>query len=275
MQLTKGKTAKPRRVLLYGTKGIGKSTWANQAGCLFLNLEDGLDNIDCVKTPWLKSFDEVLNALTWICQNPQPQPAIGVDSADWLESLAFRKVAAAAGKNSIDEIGYGKGYQSAADLFTEILNALDYIRLHQGKHVIFLAHEHVTKFSKPGADAYDRYSPALHKETCAVLTEWVDEVLFANYKGFTKTEDLGFKKTRTVALGGASRIITTRETPAIIAKNRLDGIPDEIDMNFATFAAYLPRPAANATALPEGNIAGTIINGHNVKTQETKEQVTA
>ncbi|MFN9292481.1 MAG: AAA family ATPase, partial [Planctomyces sp.] len=47
VKITTGKKAVPRRVMLYGTHGIGKSSWAAQApGVLFLNVEDGLNDID-------------------------------------------------------------------------------------------------------------------------------------------------------------------------------------------------------------------------------------
>jgi hypothetical protein len=281
MQISKGKHRRPRRVVLIGTKGIGKSTWANQwPRPLFGNLEDGLDNIDCEKTPWLKSHAEVLDMIGWLLANQTPYGTIVIDSADWLESLIFKQVAANFGKESVDAIGYSKGFQSAADMLDYILRGLDRIRIEQNKHIVFLAHEQITKFSPPGGDAYERYSIAMHKETAAVLTEWCDEVLFAHYKTFTKATDLGFGKERHVAMGGTQRIITTRETAAIVAKNRLDGIPEEIDMEFSSFAKWLPQldfappqpNPFNAATLPdaqppssEGNISGKIVNGHNVK----------
>lgn len=289
MEISHGKRARPRKVLLYGTKGIGKSTWANDwPKPLFLNLEDGLDNIDCAKTPWLTTYDQVLAAIGWLIANPQPAQTIVVDSADWLESMIFLVVAAEANRKSIDLIGYNKGYQAAADMFSFINRGLDKLRIEQNKHIVFLAHEKTIKVKQPGIDVYDKYGPALHEETNAVLTEWVDDVLFANYKTFTRTESLGFEKNRAVAVGGTQRIITTRETAAIVAKNRLGKIPDEIGMDFAEFAKWLPRldfttPAsqppiavANGEPLaPTGaNIAGAIVNGHNVKS-EPKELVQA
>ena len=41
--------------MLYGTHGIGKSSWAAQApGVLFLNVEDGLNDIDCGMIGYLR-----------------------------------------------------------------------------------------------------------------------------------------------------------------------------------------------------------------------------
>ena len=69
MKIVKGKQQRPRRVMLYGTHGIGKSSWAAQApATVFLNLEDGLADIDCAKTEHLQSWERVVDALTWLRQ---------------------------------------------------------------------------------------------------------------------------------------------------------------------------------------------------------------
>ena len=52
-----GKTPAPRRVMLYGTHGIGKSTFASSApNPVFLQTEDGLGEIDCDKFPVATTF---------------------------------------------------------------------------------------------------------------------------------------------------------------------------------------------------------------------------
>lgn len=257
MNISKGKTVRPRRVLLYGTKGIGKSTWANSAPApLFINIEDGLDDLDCAKTDWLTSLDSVIEAIAWLINNPTPYQSVVVDSADWLEGLIFKAVAETAGKVSIDQIGYGKGYQSAADKLTQILEGLDIVRRNGGKNIIFLAHDDVRKFNSPGGESYDRYGPALHRETAAVLTEWCDEVLFATYESFTRKEDLGFDKVRTYAVGSGNRIIRTQESPAVVAKNRLK-LPDPMPMDWLTYQSFWSQsPPAVA-----GNIGGVVVNG--------------
>lgn len=255
MEIIKGKTPGPCRTLLYGTEGIGKSTWASCAPApLFINLEDGLDRIDCHKTPWLKSSEQVLDVIAWLAAEDRNYRSVVVDTADWLETLIFAEVAKSKGKAHIQDIGYGKGYDEGADRLTEILRGLDYVRRKFGVHVIFLAHEKVEKFAPPGADAYDRYTPAMHKETRAVLCEWCEDILFASFKTFTKTEDLGFNKTRHIGIGGTQRYIRTTRNDAITAKNRLN-LPDEIALDWAEYAKYF------APAAPVGNINGVVVNG--------------
>src|SRR4029078_13367683 len=46
--MQRGRTRRPPRLLVYGTPGIGKSTFGSQApNPIFLPTEDGLDEIDC------------------------------------------------------------------------------------------------------------------------------------------------------------------------------------------------------------------------------------
>jgi hypothetical protein len=263
MEIRSGKKLGPRRVLLYGTAAIGKSTWAAQwPAPIFLNLEDGLDDIDCASTPWLTSFHEVVEAVGWLLSNENPFQTVVIDSADWLESLIFKQVAQDAGKETVEQIGYGKGYQTAADKLDYLIRGLDQLRIKQNKHIVFLAHEQITKFAAPGGDSYDRYSPAIHKEMSAVLVEWCQEVLFASYKVYTKTEDQGFNKVRKVAIGGQERFIRTTENAAIVAKNRLN-LPEEIPMSFAEFAKYLPSLSSNNNG--SGNVLGIVTNGSSKK----------
>ena len=55
--IVKGKTRRPRRVMLYGSHGIGKSTWAAGApNPIFLATEDGQDDIGVDRTPLIRNF---------------------------------------------------------------------------------------------------------------------------------------------------------------------------------------------------------------------------
>ena len=67
MQVIRGRQAKPRRVLLYGQEGVGKSTWAAASPKpIFLDFEDGLNDLDVDKSPRIGSYDECLENLRWL-----------------------------------------------------------------------------------------------------------------------------------------------------------------------------------------------------------------
>jgi hypothetical protein len=63
-QISKGRKARPCRVMLYGTHGIGKSTFGAMAEKpIFVPTEDGLADIDCESFPLAKSLGDVMAAL--------------------------------------------------------------------------------------------------------------------------------------------------------------------------------------------------------------------
>jgi hypothetical protein len=256
MKINKGKRIKPRRTLLYGVHGVGKSEWASQSpGCLFLNLEDGLNDIDCDSTDVLSTFDCVIDALRWLAEKDHPYKNICIDSIDWLESLAHKEVALKAGKDSIAEIGYGAGYKQAVALWNRVLFALEWLRTEKGVGVILLAHADIKKFQSPEQDSYDRYQPALHESASSLLQEWCDEVLFASYRIAVRKEDQGFDKTRNIAVDAGERYIRTTETAAVLAKNRLN-MPPEIPFprsgGWSEYSKYFPSG---------GNIDSVVENG--------------
>ena len=241
MKIVSGKKTKPRRTLLYGVHGIGKSTWAAQApNCLLLNLEDGLDDIDCERTEHLQSLDSVNEALIWLANDKHKYQHIAIDSADWLEGLIHAEVAKKAGKDFAD-IGFGNGYKSALKYWDEITFKLDWLRKEKSIGVILLAHCAIKKHSDPETDSYDRYQPALHDSASAMLQEWCDEVLFASYRVFVRKEDLGFNKERGIAVGNSERYLRTQESAACLAKNRLEGMPAEIGFSWSEYAKWFPK----------------------------------
>lgn len=261
MKIVRGRKIQPRRVLLYGTHGIGKSSWAAQApDVLFLNLEDGLNDIDAAKTEHLTSLDLVVEALTWLASQKHDFKWLAVDTVDWLEALIHHEVASKAGKPTIGDIAFGGGYKTAQAYWDKLLTQLDWLRTETGMGIILLAHAAIKKFADPMSDSYDRYQPALHETAAATLQEWCDEVFFATYRVITRTEDEGFGRKRAIAGGSGERLIRCTETPAALAKNRLT-MPDTIDFNWAAYAQYFPQ----VTPTPAGNIAGVVVDGSSKK----------
>lgn len=262
MKIVRGKKIQPRRVLLYGTHGIGKSSWAAQApDVLFLNLEDGLNDIDAAKTEHLASLDFVVEALTFLATQKHDFKWLAIDTVDWLEALVHQDVADKAGKPCIGDIKFGEGYRSAQAYWDKLLTQLDWLRTERGMGIILLAHASIEKFRDPFGDSYDRYRPALHETASATLQEWCDEVLFANYRVNIVKEDEGFGKKRAIAGGSGQRLIRCAETPAAMAKNRLT-MPDTIEFNWASYSQYFPQ---QQTAAPAGNIAGVVVDGSSKK----------
>ncbi|MEP0847333.1 MAG: ATP-binding protein [Phycisphaerae bacterium] len=237
-QVQRGRVAAPRRTTIYGPHGVGKSTFGAMAEApIFIQTEDGLTNIDCERLPLATKYADVIAALGELYTEPHEYRTVVVDSVDWLERLIWAEVCQKRGVESIEDIGYGKGYVFALTNWREVLSGLDALRNERGMHIILIAHAQIEKFANPETDTYDRYSPRLQKLASALVQEWCDDVLFATYRIHTKTTNEGFDRKRVQGIGTGERIIRTTERPAHVAKNRL-GLPEEFSLDYRIYAAF-------------------------------------
>lgn len=251
--------------MLYGPHGVGKGTWAACAPSpIFLDIEDGLGDIECERTEVLGTFHQVCEALTWLVSGDHGYKTVVVDTIDWLEQLIHRQVANDASVKSIADIGYGKGYSRAVPMWNWFISQLDQLRKQRKMAVILLSHAKVERFESPESESYDRYSPDLHKSSCSLVQEWCDEVLFANFRVFTKKQDEG-NRSRTIAVGGKERFIRTSESASSVAKNRLN-LPDELPLSWSAYANAMAKHYASMQREPEvksvgADIAGIVVDG--------------
>jgi len=244
-----GKQPAPRRLMLYGVHGVGKSSFASCAERpIFVQCEDGLAEIACEKFPLAQSFDDVIQALAELYTEEHPYRAVVVDSLDWLEQLVWQTVCEERNVGSMEDIPYGKAYIFATVHWRKFLEGLDALRNERGMTVILIAHSQISRFADPAQDSYDRYCPRLHKLASAMVQEWADEVLFATYKVHVKQTDEGFDRVKTRGIGTGERILYTTERPSHVAKNRLD-LPDELPLDWAEYAKHF---TGNTNAVTDG-----------------------
>lgn len=238
-QIQRGVISTPRRTLLYGTHGVGKSTWGSMAPKpIFIQTEDGLANIECERFPLAQTYADILTVIGELYTEPHEYQTVVVDSLDWLERLIWADVCKKHGVESMEDIPYGKSYVFALTQWHEVLQGLDALRNDRGMSSLLIAHAQIERFANPETETYDRYSPRLQKQASALVQEWCDEVLFATYKVHTKITTEAFDRKRVQGIGTGKRIIRTTERPAHVAKNRL-GLPDEIPLDYRIYAAFL------------------------------------
>jgi hypothetical protein len=251
-KITLGKRPAPPRILIYGTEGIGKSTFASHAPKpIFIPTEDGLGEINCASFPMAKSFRDVISALSVLTTEKHDYETVVIDSLDYLESLIWDDVCRDQSKTNIEEVGggFGKGYVAALSWWWRILTLLDDLHSQSKMVVILIAHSKVERFEDPEKPAYDRYSPRLNKHAVAMITSWADAVFFATYEFRTEKQKLGFGKERSFAVGyGASgkRMMRTVGGPSCVAKNRY-GLSYEISLSWNTFMSEMN---SNKTTTP-------------------------
>ena len=238
--IQRGRQSRPPRVLLYGVEGIGKSTFGSEAPKpIFIQTEDGLDEIECDRFPLATKLDDVFTSLKTLRTETHDYETVVIDSLDWLERLVWDKLCDQYSVASIEKVdgGYARGYMLALTMWREILDHLNALRI-RGMVIILVAHSKVERFEDPESSPYDRYSPRLHKHAGALINEWCDAVLFATRKMRTQSEDAGFNRKRTVAhaIGkdGGERIMRAYGSPSCVAKNRY-GIAEELPLSWNAF----------------------------------------
>jgi hypothetical protein len=226
---------------VYGEHKIGKSTFAAQAdGAIFIPTEDGQDNVEAQAFPLCKAWQDILTCITTLYNEDHNYKTAVLDTADWAERLAHKRVAEDKEKSSIEDIGYGKGYVFAADLFNEMFDGLNALRQKKGMDIIILCHAEIRRFDDPMADSYDRYQLKLHKLVGKILQEWCDVIGFAQQESRVSKEDQGFKKTRTRAETIDRRVLRLNPSAAYDAGNRYD-LPETVELIWSEFKAALDK----------------------------------
>lgn len=262
--LVKGRQAAPLRVLIAGTDGIGKSTFAATAPApIFLGTEDGTAQLDVTRFPSPESWDDVREALRTLTSEEHDFKTLALDSLDWLEPLIWDHICRRDGQTTIEGYGYGKGYAAALDEWRAFIADLERLRRAKAMHIVMIAHAWIKPFRNPEGDDFDRYELKLNAKAAGLLKEWSDAVLFANYETLAVRDD---KTKRIKGVSTGARLIHTVRTAAWDAKNRFS-LPETLPLSWADFfAATEIREAAdpaemiaaiteNAARLPEDQAA--------------------
>ena len=227
-----GSTMSAPRVLIYGPAGVGKTSFgASAPAAIFIQTEDGADVVGADRFPLAETYADVEAAIGTLAKEDHKYATVVVDSLDWLETLIWQRVCQVHKIQSIEELGYGKGYVFALDIWRSFLDGLNFLRTQKQMAVIMLAHSHIKRFEDPASEGYDRYEIKLHQKASGVCMESADLVGFATYRVSTKEVDGGFGRKKSVAVGTGERVLRTAERPAFIAKSRYT-IPDELPLSW-------------------------------------------
>lgn len=224
--IQRGRVVQPPRLVLYGMEGIGKSTFAaNFPASVFIQTEDGLGQIDCARFPLAKSANDVIIQLSALLREKNDFQTIVIDSLDWLERLIWDAVCKESKVDSIEKIGYGKGYVNALTTWREILNLLNALHV-SNKIILLLAHAIAEDYSDPEIVNMKRFTPRLHKTARSLIAEWADAVFLATRKfGAAKGDQ------------DNPRILRTEASPFQVAKSRFSIAPElPLDANLVISA---------------------------------------
>jgi hypothetical protein len=235
--------------VLYGTEGIGKTTLAAAwPAPVILDTEDGTRQIDCARVrcaDWMS----LQAALVELAREPQGFETVVVDSVDWAERMCLEQLLRKAGKKSIEDFGFGKGYTMLAEQIAALIRQADDL-IRRGLHVVFVGHSTVKRTTPPDQDeGWDRYELKLSRQVAPLFKEWADVLLFANYR----TRLVEGPDGRTRAKGGKERVMYAERTAAWDAKNRY-GLSAELPMSIEALAPLFSgrAPVEPATTTKAG-----------------------
>ncbi len=257
MRITSGKKDKAQKVVIYGPEGIGKTSLAAQfPKPLFIDTEDSTQMMDVRRFDKPLSWQMLLEQIDYVIKNPQICLTLVLDTADWAELLASMHICASNNKKNIEDFGYGKGFIFLQDEMGRLLNKLTEV-IEKGINVVVTAHAQLVKFEQPDEmGAYDKWELKLglkktEKRTAALLKEWADMVLFANYETFAvKSEGSSKAKAQ-----GGKRVMYTTHKPCWDAKNR-HALADKLPLEFAQIAHCIPSSGAYIPLAPLGEENG-------------------
>lgn len=236
-KIIKGKERKPPRICIYGEHGIGKSTFASQfPDPIFIQTEDGLNQIDCEKFPLATDLMDVVNYVQVLKTSEHNYKTLVLDSLDWLEKLAHEYICTQEHRESISSFDRGAGYVKAKEKIIKLLKSIDELRIKKKMIICFLSHSTIYKFEDPCGTPYDRYKLAVSDSVNRKIMEWCDVVSFLNFE--TKVlEDAGnFKKAKRAVNRG--RFLYSISDPAYDAKNRYN-MPDKMPLDVKEFFKYI------------------------------------
>jgi hypothetical protein len=240
---TAGMRPSPRRILLYGVQGIGKSTFGvSSHKPVIVQTENSCEDLDCEKYNVARSYGECMDNIREVRDAEHDRQTLVVDTVDWFEPLVWAQLikdrpTTDKGRpvSSIEDYGFKSGYEMCLPYWRAFYDLLTVVQAKRGMEIILLAHSTIQRYTPPDNEAYDRYAPKMHKAAAAIAQEWATEVLFTNYKTYTKSEGTGLRE-RKVGLGNGDRSMFTTNRPTHFAKNRLH-LDDEMIFSWDAFDA--------------------------------------
>lgn len=202
LPVKRGRIFKPRKIVIYGPAGTGKTTLcADIPDVLFVDMDFGSEMLDVPRYIFRPgdnlrghipdSLTEFGRAIRAVKANPTGIGTLVVDGFTALERLAMLHIcqrdAAAEGKeklHSLESYGYGKGKQILLDQMRDVLAGLEAL-IPLGINVVIVAHSEVIRASNPQGADYDRYViKALNHKDASVSSYtlgWADEVGFLHF----------------------------------------------------------------------------------------------
>lgn len=245
MEITKGKIPGAKRIVLYGPEGIGKSTFASCFPApVFIDTEGSTKALDVARfTADFSDWDTIIEAVKEAIRD-KTMDTVVIDTLDWAEQACIRKLNKDHNTANILTLDYGKGSLYVVAEFEKLLSELNGL-IEMGINVVLVAHAAMRKQELPDEmGAFDRWELKLQsKQVKAMVKEWADMVLFANYKTIVVEDD----KTKSKKAQGGKRVMYTQHRPTWDAKNRY-GLDECLPFVYDSISKLITRKDKKAKA---------------------------
>jgi hypothetical protein len=230
------KTVPPRRVLLYGEAGIGKSSWAAESEApIFFDLEGGLGDLDVQAFPRPKTLQEFVQQVHSLRDGEHEFRTAVLDTVDWLEQLIEARVCEQHEVESLIKLDFGRGAVAVGEKWAIVLQELQDLVDAKGMQIIMLAHGQVEKVEMPDVEPFERFAPRMSKRGVGLLKDWATEIFCARLDFRTTTKKGDFGRERTTVRDLKERVIYTTPAPTHIAKQRIP-MPSVLPLRYSAFA---------------------------------------
>lgn len=233
--------AEPLKLIVYGDGGTGKSTLAaSMPSPIWLDANDGSGRLNVTRYPFRdgpgghvpRTYAEVTNAIDDLAIAKHDFQTLVIDTLVDVEKLLWTSMmvydSQRGGKKageleSIDDYGYGKGYERALDEWRLLVHRLERVRA-RGMNIVLLDHAKVKPFRNPEGPDFDRYTPAVHEKAGIYLRGWSDITGFLRHEDFAQGEG---RKARGFSTG--RRLLHVVHHAAYDAKTRWT-LPEAIEI---------------------------------------------
>ena len=257
-QLESARTFAPRRILLYGARGIGTSSYA--AGLpspVFVPTDESVSHIECPRFPIARRFANLMQALQELYVEPHDYRTVILDPLEAMERLIQDEVCHQHNIKHLTDLPHATRHMQV--YWQRLLRRLDLLRGDIDLHVVLVGHatERVIRcqatgnFGQRQNSATQCFSPALARRASALLQGWCDEVFFATQAapvpiaGASPMGAPAGSVPPTSARLEDGRVLHTMPSRLHAAKNHLN-LPAELPFDPAALLPYLRRDRAPA-----------------------------
>jgi hypothetical protein len=236
-RIIKGRLKLPKRLMVHGPPGVGKSTFAAGAeDVLFIDPEKRTGHLDVARVEpeaWL----DIMVIGTEIIKEKAAKTVV-FSTVDYMQSMVHKYLAQRNGVNSFADLcsNWGPGYQLATDEFRKLSNMMEAMR-NVGITCVLEAHSDIKEFKNPDGDNYDVWQIKLDKRVKSVLTERCDAVGFATFEDFAR-KSRGDSKAKAVTTG--ERVLKFGHHPAYETKRGFD-LPESMPLEWSAWAAAVEK----------------------------------